>query len=580
MSDQQNKIEYSRALEDFRRARAKARVQHLWSTLTGQSKELLQYDEISSKMHVAGGASKGVQDISVDAIVGSVNRYQDFDKNFLPLHDSDMERWANVKTTMTSPGSPGLPPIRVYKLGDAYFVLDGNHRVSIAKEMGIEKIEAYVTEIKTKVPLSADDSPEDIILKAEYVEFLEETHFDKAVPGVDLELTFPGLYDILEEHIRVHRHYMGIEQWREIPQEEAARHWYDHVYQPVVNIIRQQNILSEFPQRTETDLYIWVLDHQTYLERELGWTVRPEKAASDFVNKHSRRLISVLRRWWNKIIKFILPGSLEDFSSPGEWHKHKGEEEQYLFSDILVAFDASPESWIAIEQAIFLAEMEKSAVRGLVVRNWLFPHDFDEAGLSQAFSERLLHSGLEGNLAYAEGKIAETITTRAQYNDLVVLKLKYAPSNSIFARLSSGIRKILRKSSRPIFFIRDITSNMDHILLAYDGSPKGKEALFVSAYFASRYHKRLTLLVVDKDEEKGKKLLGEAQSYLGGICVKAVHKASTNRTSKVILDMADEVDANVIMMGGYGRSPLMEALFSSSVDGVLRGTHIPVLVCQ
>ena len=104
MSDDKSRIEYSKALEDFRRARAKARLQHLWASITGESHDLLVYDEITQKMHTLGQSSKGIQDIPVDAIIGSVNRYQDFDRNFLPLRDDDEERWANVKAVMTTPG--------------------------------------------------------------------------------------------------------------------------------------------------------------------------------------------------------------------------------------------------------------------------------------------------------------------------------------------------------------------------------------------------------------------------------------------------------------------------------------------
>ena len=206
MSDEISPVEYKKALEDFKQERTKARLQHLWASITGKSKDLFQYDEITKKLHSSGGSSKGVRDIPLDAIVGSVNRYQDFNKRFLPLRDNDMQRWARVKSAMTSPGSPGLPPIQVYQIGDSYFVLDGNHRVSVARQMEIDKIEAYVTEIQTRVALSSEDTPEDLIIKQEYVEFLEETQFDKVVADETLLLSFPGQYEALKEHIRVHRH--------------------------------------------------------------------------------------------------------------------------------------------------------------------------------------------------------------------------------------------------------------------------------------------------------------------------------------------------------------------------------------
>ena len=339
MPDSKSPVEYSRALEDFRKARSKAELQRLWALITGRTVGLLPYDEITKRLHATGFSSKGLMEIPVDAIVGSVNRYQDFNHNFLPLHDADRQRWASVKAMMTSPGSAGLPPIRVYKLGDAYFVLDGNHRVSIAKEMGMSTVEAYVTEIRPKVPLSPDDSPEDIILKEEYADFLVESGVDRILPGVNLQLTFPGLSATLLEHIRVHRYYMGIEQSREIPWEEAVRDWYEKVYLPVVRIIREQGILQEFPERTETDLYLWILDHQTYMQQEVGWSIRAEKAASDFVAEQGSQVGCFLRNLWGKTGKRLKPSKAERpiRLNPRDLWDNRG---TTLFMDILVAISA------------------------------------------------------------------------------------------------------------------------------------------------------------------------------------------------------------------------------------------------
>ncbi|MFU8826757.1 MAG: universal stress protein [Brevefilum sp.] len=582
MPEQKSKVEYSRALEDFRRARAKARLQHLWADFTGESLDLLRFDEITQKMHTHGLSSKGRQEIPVDAIVGSVNRYQDFDRNFLPLHDTDEERWANVKAAMTSPSSMGLPPIQVYKIGEAYFVLDGNHRVSIAKQMGIEQIEAYVTEIKTKIPLSPEDSPDDIILKAEYTNFLENTKIDEIIPDIEFKVTFPGQYFILEEHIKVHRHYMGLEQQREIPWEEAVWHWYEHVYIPIVDIIRQQNLLMEFPERTETDLYIWILDHQTYLQEQMGWSIRPEKAASDLLRHQGRKFFKGLQRWFRNVRLALFPRPEKSRIQPDKPHATIKDRRRKLFSDILVAISGSPETWIALEQAVRIAELEGSDVRGLVIKR---PYERADRGISdeevsQAFSERLAKSGIQGNLVFAHGKIAETICERARVNDLVSLKLKHPPSTNIFARIKSGMRTIVRNSTRPLLFVRDELSEMNHILLAYDGSPKGKAALYIAAYLSSRYDKQLSVLVIDNDEKRGEQKLSEAQDYLGVCCVNRIFRQPTLRTNIVILQVVEEINADLIIMGGYGLSPLFEMFFGSTVDGVLRGTRVPVIVSQ
>jgi hypothetical protein len=233
------------AVYDFRRARRQAQLEQVMARLTGASTELLNYEDVRQKLKGSRITSRGLQDIPIDAIIGSVGRYTDFTRSFLPRQDEDQTRWARVERAMSN--LVGLPPVEVYQIGKVYFVMDGNHRVSVAKQLGATHIEAYVTECHTKVPLSPDVQPQDLIVKAEYAEFLERTHLDELRPDVDLSMSLPGKYRELEEHISVHRYFMGIEQNQEIPYEEAVAHWYDTVYLPVVQMIRENGILRDFP---------------------------------------------------------------------------------------------------------------------------------------------------------------------------------------------------------------------------------------------------------------------------------------------------------------------------------------------
>ena len=157
------------AIDDFRRARFRAKVERVLARLTGESADLLQYEEVRRKLKARGQVSRGLHNIPIEDIVGSVGRYADFSKSFLPRQDDDEGRWARVKLAMDA--QAGVPHIEVYKVGDAYFVLDGNHRVSVARQNGATHIQAHVIEIETRVPLSADVQAEDLVLKAEYTEF-------------------------------------------------------------------------------------------------------------------------------------------------------------------------------------------------------------------------------------------------------------------------------------------------------------------------------------------------------------------------------------------------------------------------
>src|SRR5436190_1550722 len=154
------------AVDDFRRARQQAGLRDVLARLTGRSTELLSYDEVVRRLKATGSAETGLKEIPVDAIAGSVGRPNDFTRDFLPRNDSDENRWARVRLATTDPDVGGLPPIRVYQIGDAYFVIDGHHRVSVARRLGAKEIQAYVTQVSTRVPLSASASAEEIILKS------------------------------------------------------------------------------------------------------------------------------------------------------------------------------------------------------------------------------------------------------------------------------------------------------------------------------------------------------------------------------------------------------------------------------
>jgi hypothetical protein len=158
---------YRQAVIDFHEARRKADLQEIFARLTGESNKLLSYEEVRLKLKAYEGNTRGLKEIPLDAIIGSVGRYTDFTRDFLPRRDSDRMRWAAVMEKTT--GLEGLPPIDVYQVGDAYFVVDGNHRVSVARQLKASHIQAYITEVRSRIPLSPDTQPDQLIIKAEQV---------------------------------------------------------------------------------------------------------------------------------------------------------------------------------------------------------------------------------------------------------------------------------------------------------------------------------------------------------------------------------------------------------------------------
>ena len=271
----------SQTRSDFSRARFKAFLNRIRSIVSGQPTTLLSYDEVKAKLHIGGPIYRGIQTVHVDQIVGSLNRYHQFDRAFLPVEDQIASRWQNIDSAFYKDIS--LPPILLYKVGQVYFVVDGHHRVSVAREKGQEFIEAEVRECATKVNITADLKTEDLEILGEKVYFLERTHLDVLRPESRIRLTIPGGFDNIVEHIAVHLYFMGIDWKRDISEVEAITHWYDTVYLPIIKVIRKSKILKEFPGKTEGDLYLWVLDHERYLSKEGQSLHPPEAAAQEFI---------------------------------------------------------------------------------------------------------------------------------------------------------------------------------------------------------------------------------------------------------------------------------------------------------
>ena len=188
-----------RVRSDYSRARFKAFINSIRSAISGAPNRLLSYDDVKEKLHLGGPISRGVQTVRVEQIAGSLNRYHEFDRAFLPLEEQTADRWQNVDRAFYQDVS--LPPVLLYKVGEVYFVIDGNHRVSIARQEGAPSIEARVIEVQTSVPLTPDIQPDDLIVKAEYADFLDQTQIMGLRPNVDLSLTVPGGYEKLLEQI-------------------------------------------------------------------------------------------------------------------------------------------------------------------------------------------------------------------------------------------------------------------------------------------------------------------------------------------------------------------------------------------
>ncbi len=568
--------QYLEAVRDFQDARQKAGMQKLIARLTGKSLDLLAYDEVRQQLKGYGKKEMGLREIPVENIVGSVGRYQDFTRSFLPRSDSDRSRWAGVKVAQVT---KGLPPITVYQIGDAYFVLDGNHRVSIARQQGNPMIEAYVTEVSTRVPLSPDDEPDDIILKAEYVDFLEQTQLDELRPEVDLSLSLPGKYPLLLEHIEVHRYYMGLEQGGEVSYEEAVVHWCDEVYRAVVRMIRESGLIRDFPERTEADMYVWLAEHRAEIEESLGWEVATGTAVSDLAAHFGSFRPQTL---WGRALRAVLPGGLEPSSSVGQWRRERMNPvgDPHFIRVLMVPISGSELGWHALDQAIRVAKVEDSIIRGLyVVADASQQQGIMVQAMRAEFERRCLAGEVDGELIVEVGELEKQVTRRSRWADALVLQ-PYSPPDGSEDWIDPLMRSMIRSASGPILVVPDQSSPMRKGLLAYDGELISEEALFTAAYLASRWQIPFSVVTVGDDPEAAAAILQRATAYLTSLGVGAEAKVMSGDVGDGILEAAAEEGCDFIVMGSPSLNPMLELVVDSTVQSLLERSEIPLVLCR
>jgi nucleotide-binding universal stress UspA family protein len=572
---------YSQAVGDFRRARRRAALRSVFARWAGNSPRLLSYEDVRRKLKARETAKIELKEIPLDAIVGSVGRYDDFTRGFLPRRDSSEGRWAGVKVAVTGLG--GLPPIEVYQIGDAYFVLDGNHRVSVARDVGASQIEAYVRKMDTKVPLSPDIQPDDLLIKAEYAEFLDRTSFDEIAPQIDLTVTLPGRYPVLLDQISAHQDHLNKTEDRKVSLREAAAAWVQQVYAPTVEVIRQQGLLRDFSGRTETDLYVWMSQHTADLERELGWEVKRESVASNLAAQSSPRLIRRFSRAKKKVFDALTPDPLDSGPAPGIWRRDqlgvRGREN--LAANILVAVSGEEHSWSAVDQALIVAQREGARLQGLhVVKSEDQVEGEKAKAVRVEFERRTDEVGVSGRLAVEVGGVARKICERARWSDFVVVHLAHPPGTRTIARLGSGFRTMILRCPTPILAVPRSISPMNHAILAYDGSRKAKEALYLSTYLASRWNISLVIVSVAEAKRVTEETLREAQSYAERHDVTPVVVSKKGDVAEAVLQTANETKSDFTVIGGYGHSPVIEAALGSAIDHILRESDRPVLICR
>lgn len=284
--------------KSWHRARQAAGIEAILDIIRTRSHDLLPFDEVQKSLRLSSKSYRGLQDIPLTQIRGSVGRYRDFTGTFLPKKEELGDRWKRVSMVAST---IGIPPIEVYQVGEAYFVLDGNHRVSVARHNAQDTIQAYVWEFITPVGLSSTADLDELLIRAEYTEFLEHTRLDKLRPEQKIEFTTPGRYRELEYQIAMYRQILEQIDGEPATYEDAVTAWYDMVYTPAVQIIQERDTLKRFPARTEADLFIWVWRHRQDLQQS-GEATSVARIADELPQEGLRGAVS---RLWQSLGRWL-----------------------------------------------------------------------------------------------------------------------------------------------------------------------------------------------------------------------------------------------------------------------------------
>ena len=275
---------------DFTRARRKAFLRRIGAFLRrdSASNQLLSFDEVRGAIGAVSQSYLGMREVPVAKIVGSVGRHRDFDRAFLPSKPDLGTRWRRIDEIMHR--AEELPPVSLYKIGDAYFVSDGNHRVSVARQQGVEMIDAEVIELRSRVPVDSALTARDLLHKIEHRHLLERLPLDRVLPEVKVELSNVADYRKLATYVEAHGFRISQHWKRYVSPEETLRDWYEYHYRPVAEMIREERVLDSFPDRTELDLYLWIVDQRERLSLETRDEKVSSRAAKDaIVRKAPRR---------------------------------------------------------------------------------------------------------------------------------------------------------------------------------------------------------------------------------------------------------------------------------------------------
>ena len=234
-----------------------------------KQENLKSFTEIQKEENAYNSVNLGIKEIPLDKIVGSVEKYSYFDKNFVPKNDIVKQRWINIYVGYMMDSM--LPPVILYKIKDDYYVYDGNHRVSVAKFLNFASIEAEVEEF-----LPTKDTKDKVI-------YQEHMFFEKETGIEEIILSEPIKYKYLREEIESYTDLLNKRRNGNFSLREGAEKWYKEVFLPIKGLLEENNI-AKSQKKNISDIFMFLLDHKYYLSKNEGKNKGYLYSTIDFIN--------------------------------------------------------------------------------------------------------------------------------------------------------------------------------------------------------------------------------------------------------------------------------------------------------
>lgn len=282
--------------------------------MTDSKKDILvDFSVIEKSIQTYTLKDRGIEAIPIDKIIGSLGRYLDFSETLLPKKTDGSSRYEYIKSLMEK--GITLEPIQVYQVLDNYFIIDGHHRVSVAKnEFKAKYIDAQVTEIKFNYKLSKDknytfdsESTKKFLIKLEEDTFQHATFLNNKILIHPLKVTELKSFALLQQEIIDFKKNYNNGELAKKSIIFSSYKWYAERFLQALNLMKKEDILSKFKNRTFTDLYVWIQRHKYFLSQQAGHDVGFDFTAHDFMEKYKdKKFLDIIPSIFTDIIKFLV----------------------------------------------------------------------------------------------------------------------------------------------------------------------------------------------------------------------------------------------------------------------------------